>query len=174
MSTLRRKLIAMAAIMGLVVGSFGFGIAAAQLLTTQHATQTVTLSAMGITLTTDTPGATISSEGALSCPTVNIPTPTGIDPVGCDFSITSSGNVPASAFAVTVSASISPSGKIWSHVAVNGGAATDVPLVVSPGTDIPVPQTLPVSVHTAIQWDGVTPAVNFGWTTLVTYQIVAS
>jgi len=93
-----RKIIGLLLTLSLAVGLLGAGLNAAFNLT-GSATQTISLGgATGITVSTTTPGATLSGN-VVSCPplTINVMrSPSGQDTVGCNFTVSADGAAPSS------------------------------------------------------------------------------
>jgi hypothetical protein len=101
-----RKRIAFLLGIGLTfVMAFGVIGSGATFTATTSASQTLTVGQMTIVLSSTTPGATFVGD-VLVCPAVAIITASGLDPVGCNFSIASTGSIAPAQVNVNMTASV--------------------------------------------------------------------
>jgi hypothetical protein len=88
-----RKRIALLLGIGLTfVMAFGVIGSGATFTASAGVSQTLTVGQMTLQLSSTTPGATFNGND-LVCPTVVITTASGLDPVGCNFKVESTGNI---------------------------------------------------------------------------------
>ena len=86
----------------LAYGVIGSG---ATFTATASASQTINVGQMTLVLSSTTPGATFVGD-VLVCPALTIITASGLDPVGCNFKIASTGSITPAQVNVKMSASI--------------------------------------------------------------------
>jgi predicted ribosomally synthesized peptide with SipW-like signal peptide len=88
------------------IGLSAIGAGVAATFTDQAtASQTITVGALDIQLSSTTPGATVSPDGdTLTCPPLAINTASGLDPIGCTITVTSVGTITPAQVNVTMTA----------------------------------------------------------------------
>lgn len=158
----------------LAYGVIGSG---ATFTATAAASQTINVGQMTIVLSSTTAGATFVGD-VLVCPAVTIITASGLDPVGCNFTIQSTGTIVPSQVNVLMTASVN--GGLRYGIAPTGlfGGSLFYWLTTSPQTiGHLIGNQVPATVNVPVYWGEYAGEAldndNMGQTIVISYSIEA-